>query len=135
MKHFNGWTAWRRFLACEDGVVTAEAIIWLPVFAFLLWLVTETALIFGGEAQALRVVEDANRLYATGYFQTAGETETFIRNQLSKWQSTMSVSTAETNGIIHTVVTIPVTTITDLNAIQQFSGLTVTIDAEQMAEG
>jgi Flp pilus assembly protein TadG len=125
----------RRFLAKDGGSVTFEAVIWLPVFAFMIWLVTETATVFGGEARVLHVVQDANRLYASGYFQNATDTENFIRTQLSQWQNTMTVSTSESGGIIHTTVTVPVLSMTGISAIQQFSGLSVTIASEQMAEG
>ncbi|WP_127904183.1 hypothetical protein [Solirhodobacter olei] len=119
----------------EAGAATYEAVLWLPIFTFIIWLVTETAMAFGGEAHALRVIQDANRMYASGYFQNATDTESFIRGQLVNWQNTMTVSTSETNGIIHTTITVPVATMTGFNVIPQFNGVTVSISSEQMSEG
>lgn len=90
---------------------------------------------FAGEARALRVIQDANRMYASGYFQTAADTENFIIGQLSSWKSNLTVSTTETNKVIHTTITVPVTTMIGTNAFNIFSGTVVTISSEQMAEG
>lgn len=90
---------------------------------------------FGGEARALRVIQDANRMYATGYFQTVSDTENFIKSQLPNWTSTMTVSTVDSSGVVHTTVTVPITTMTGFNVIPQFSGIKVSISSEEMLEG
>lgn len=112
-----------------------EAVLCVPVFAFLLWLVTETAMIFGGQTRLLHVVQDANRLFASGYLATPADAEEFIRNRLPVWSPTMTVSTTETGKIIRTIVTIPVSTLTGIDLIRQFSGVSVTVASEQMSEG
>lgn len=124
-----------QFFLGDSGVATYEAVIWLPIFTFIIWLVTETAMAFGGEAHALRVIQDANRMYATGYFQTVSDTENFIKSQLPNWTSTMTVSTVDSSGVVHTTVTVPVTTMTGFNVIPQFSEIKVSISSEEMLEG
>lgn len=123
------------FFSREDGVVAVATVIWLPIFVMILWLMSETAIAFSGETQIMQVIEDANRLYATGYIQSATDTQNFILSRFPRWSSAMTVATTETNKVIQTVVTIPLTTITGINAIQQFSGMTLTISGEQMSEG
>lgn len=123
------------FVREEWGSVTFEAVLWVPMFAFLLWLLTETAMIFGGETRILHVVQDANRLYASGYFQTAAATENFILGRLPEWSGSMVVTTSESNHIIRTFVTIPVTKLTGINVIKQFSGFSVTVASEEVSEG
>ncbi|MDE3026768.1 MAG: hypothetical protein KGH84_00030 [Paracoccaceae bacterium] len=127
------WTA--HFFRSERGAVTVDAVIWIPVFAFILLFVAEVSLAFTGETAITQVIEDADRLYARGYFQTAADTETFIRSRLPKLSPSMTVSITESNKIIETVVTVPLLSITGLNAIQQLSGITVTISGEQLSEG
>ncbi|MDE3079094.1 MAG: hypothetical protein KGI94_03590 [Paracoccaceae bacterium] len=123
------------FIRQQDGVVAVATVIWLPIFIVILWLMSEAALAFSGETQIRQVIEDANRLYATGYIQTAADTQNYILGRFPNWSSSMTVTTTESNKIIQTVVTIPLTTVTGINAIQQFSGITLTISGEQMSEG
>ncbi len=128
-------TSMARFFRSERGAVTVDAVIWIPVFVFILLFISEVSLAFAGETAITQVVEDANRLYASGYFQTAADTETFIRSQLPKLSSSMTVSITESNKIIKTVITVPLLSITGLNAVQQLSGITVTVSGEQLSEG
>ena len=55
-----------RFLRAEQGASTIEFVIWVPVFALLLGLVADAALIYGGQARILRVVQDGNRAMSIG---------------------------------------------------------------------
>ncbi|WP_127902306.1 hypothetical protein [Solirhodobacter olei] len=108
---------------------------WLPIFTAVVWLVTETAMAFGGEAQALRVIQVVNRMYAPVYFRTATDTENFIESQLLNWTSTMTVSAVGASGVIHTSAAVPVTTMTGFNVIPQFSGVNVPTSNEELLKG
>lgn len=125
----------RAFATDRNGAVTADAVIWIPVFIFILFLISEVSMAFAGETAITHVIDDANRLYAVGYFQSAAETEAYIRDKLPQLSSTMTVSITETNKIINTAVTVPLLSITHLNVIQQFSGITLTVSGEQLSEG
>ena len=123
------------FASARGGAVTADAVIWIPVFIFILFLVTEVSMAFAGETAITHVIDDANRLYAVGYFQTAAETEAYIRGKLPQLSPTMTVAITETNKVIQTAVTVPLLSITNMNIIQQFSGITLTVSGEQLSEG
>ncbi len=125
----------RARLTDENGSVTFEAMLWLPIFVFVLWLVADASIIFGSEARILRVVQDANRMYASGYFQTAAQTEKFINDKLSAMSSNLQISTTENNKIIRTVVTVPVSDLTASGTIGAFTNMKVSIASEQMSEG
>ena len=63
----------RRFIRHDNGGVTIEAVLWMPVFVALLCLVADASLIFGRQAEVLRVVQDANRAMSVGKFGTDGD--------------------------------------------------------------
>jgi Flp pilus assembly protein TadG len=63
----------RNFLRGDTGSISAEFVIWTPVFALVLSLVADTSLIFGSAAEVTRVVQDANRSLSLGRFMTVGE--------------------------------------------------------------
>jgi Flp pilus assembly protein TadG len=72
-----------RFLRREDGSATVEAVIWLPIFFLVLFLMVDVALVFVGQSEALRVVQDANRNMSIGRFRTVAETEAYVEEQLA----------------------------------------------------
>ncbi len=98
---------WARFWRCESGSQTIEAVIWVPIFAFLLAFTMNVALVFFNESQVLRVVQDANRFFSVGRFTTSEETQTYITDNLAYLSANLSVDTVVDNGLITTSLTIP----------------------------
>jgi Flp pilus assembly protein TadG len=97
----------RRFLRREDGGATVEAVIWLPIFFFVLFLMVDTALIFVGQSEALRVVQDANRNMSIGRFRTVEETEAYVERQLARLSPSVTAVSVVNAGIVTTTVTMP----------------------------
>lgn len=122
------------FCASERGAVTADAIIWIPVFALLLALISDTSMMFGGEAQVMRVVQDANRAFAVGQFRTTTATQDFVHAQLSDLTPNATVTTTLSGGIIVTTVTFPASDVLATGMISMFTGLTLTVSAEHRSE-
>lgn len=89
---------------------------------------------FGDEARAIQVIQEGNRLYATGALQSAVDTESYVKAQLSAWAPKMTVTTIESSGVIHTTISVPVTTMTGFDILSLFSGVTVSVSSEQRAE-
>lgn len=110
----------RRFRR-EDGAVTVEAVIWIPFFVFCLTLIADAALIFYGQARALKVAQDANRALSVGTFTTYDATETYIENALVGMSPNATATTGSNDGLITTVITLPAS---DLAAVGFFTALT-----------
>lgn len=106
----------------ENGSVTIEAVLWLPFFVVFLTLIADVALIFHGQARALRIVQDANRNYSTGFYENATETQDAIVARLSAERLTPNAKaqTVVSDGIITSTVEIPSG---DLDAIGFFTSL------------
>lgn len=105
----------------EDGAVTVEAVLWIPFFVMCLTLLADAALMFYGQARALKVVQDANRALSVGTFTDYEETKTYIKTSLAQMSPNAEVQTVSDDGIITTVVKMPVN---DLVAIGFFTSLT-----------
>ncbi len=52
----------------EDGVVTVEFVIWMPIFAILIAMTMNLSMMFYHESQMLRVAQDATRALSLGRF-------------------------------------------------------------------
>lgn len=118
----------------ERGSATIEAVIWVPTFALLLGLIADTSMVFGAQARALRVVQDANRALAVGHFTTTTETQDYVASALSSLSPNAEVTTTVTNGVISTVLTMPVADLAATGLVSGFDDLQVTVAAEFLSE-
>ena len=96
-----------RRMKSEDGGATVEAVIWLPIFFFVLFLMVDVAMIFVGQSEALRVVQDANRNMSIGRFRTVAETEAYVEQQLARLSPSVAAVSVVNAGIVTTTVTMP----------------------------
>ncbi len=124
----------RRLVRKEDGSATVETVLWIPVFAFLLFLMADAAIIFGGEARILRVVQDANRSLSIGRFRTPEETEAFILQQIGGLTANATAETTVTDGLIVSRVILPASDLSATQLIPAFAGLQLSIVAEHLSE-
>lgn len=124
----------RPFLHEERGAFTVEAVLWMPVFVFLFCLIADASLIFGKQAQVLRVVQDANRALSIGRFQSDLDAEAYITQQIAWFTQSAIVTTSVTNGVISSTVEIPAGDMTATGFISAFKSLTVSVTAQHLSE-
>lgn len=125
------------FLGNEKGAVTVEGVLWVPVYGFFFALVADTSLMFNGQAQAQRAIQDLNRLASTGYYLTEAEVEARGAAVLSHLSANAAVvATIDPDaGTISTVATIPAGDLMAIGMIAQFTNITVTVTAQHIIEG
>lgn len=124
------------FLCNEKGAVTVEGVLWLPVYGFFFVLIADTSLMFNGQAQAQRVIQDLNRLASTGFYISEDEIEdrgAAVLSHLSA-DADVQVTIDTANGLISTVATIPAGDLMAIGLITKFSNITVTVTAQHIIE-
>ncbi|NKB28650.1 MAG: hypothetical protein GKR99_14315 [Rhodobacteraceae bacterium] len=125
----------RTFRRKQDGSATIEAILWLPLFMVVFTMVADVSLIFSGQAQMRRIVQDSNRAFAISTIETTQDLETAITNSLSVLSANVSVSASESGGIVTTTATIPAS---DLDAVGFMAALVnanVVVRSQHLVEG
>lgn len=123
-----------RGLSDESGAATVEFVLWLPVMAALFGLVVDTSIIFGGQSQILRVVQDVNRAVSIGHVRTSDDAEAMILAGIDNIAPNASVDTTLSNGIISSIVTIPVSDLSVTNLIDVFHDFNVIVSAQHLSE-
>lgn len=120
----------------QSGAVTVEGVLWLPVYGFFLVLIVDTSLMFNGQAQAQRAIQDLNRLASTGYYVSEEEVEDRGAAVLSHLSANASVQATidTTNGTISTIATLPAGDLMATGLIAKFSNITVTVTAQHVIE-
>lgn len=124
------------FLRNETGAVTVEGVLWLPVYGFFVVLIADTSLMFNGQAQAQRAIQDLNRLASSGFYLTEQEVEDRGEAVLSHLSANVNVDATidTTNNMISTVATIPAADLMALGLITSFMNITVTVSAQHAIE-
>ena len=118
----------------EDGSATIEAVLWMPIFVFVLALAADAAMIYGAQAQALRIVQDANRSMSIGRLRSTEETQSFIMSHLSEISPNAQVTTTVQMGVITTRVMMPASDLSVTRMIPAFADVNVGIRAQHVAE-
>lgn len=59
-------TGWRKLFVSEDGFVSIEFALWIPVMVFILMLVADTSAMLFAQANMWQVAGDLSRAVATG---------------------------------------------------------------------
>lgn len=117
----------------EDGGVTVEFVLWLPIFVAVLCLVADASLIFGGKAQVLRIVQDSNRAMSVGRFRDTEDAKAYIVERIDHLSPHAAVAITVTAGIVRTVVTMPASDLTATN-FGILDSIEVSVISEQMLE-
>lgn len=124
----------RRFRKDEEGAATVEAVLWLPAFILFFVMVAEVSFVFHRQSQVLRVVQDGNRALSVGRLASTNDVEDFIAARISNLSTRAQVSSGLADGVISTLVEIPVE---DLVAVGMFDFLAdydVAIASQQFIE-
>ena len=119
----------------EDGSATIEAVLWMPVLIAVFALIADTSMIFGNEAQVLRVVQDANRKMSIGRLLTPESVQTEVKSKIALVSPNAVVTTTVTNGLIKTSVSLPLSDITSTGLVSAFANVSFTVSAEHLMEG
>ncbi len=106
----NKW--FHRFIRAEDGTASLEAVLWMPIFLLLFGMVTDTSIVFGRQAEILRIIQDSNRSLAVGRFQTVQQAEDYITDRVDVYSPDPVVNVSIAQGIISTSVSVPAADLT-----------------------
>lgn len=126
----------RRFLRCEDGSSTLEALIWMPIIVYLLVMIADFSFVFFEKAQALRVIQDSNRALSVGHVKTTSEVEELIRTGMSHVTENVNVNTTVdlNTGIIKSVLTLSAADLTAVGSIPALERLDIVVAAQHFLE-
>lgn len=125
----------RRFIREPDGSATLETVLWMPVYVFLLTLVFDTSMVFFNQSQILRVIQDANRGYATGQIRTLAETEQAIQGAVARMGAEAKVSSTQTGSILRSEVTVRAGDLGGVGMLRRIGNIEFTLGAQHMVEG
>lgn len=111
-----------------------EVVLWTPIFLILFGMITDTSIVFGRQAEILRIIQDTNRSLAVGRFSTIAQAENYISDKVAVFSDETSIDVTITNGVIVSSVTLPASDLTSTGLFEAINSLSITIGASQMSE-
>ena len=128
-------TRFSRFLRREDGSATVESVIWFPVFIGFFLLIADVALIFHGQAQMLRIAQDANRLYSVGRLGDEDATQAYVIDRLASLGKPARVETVlNVDNVITTTVRAWSGDLDAVGIVGFLTSIDVTVTSQHMKE-
>jgi len=97
-------------------------------------LAADAAFVFFGQNQAYRVVQNANRSLSIGRLQTEVEVEDFLESTIGAFAPNVSATTTIDNGMVTSVVTIPVNDLVATRIIASLMNFDLTVGATHFVE-
>ncbi|MDA5094983.1 pilus assembly protein [Aliiroseovarius sp. KMU-50] len=121
---------WKR----EDGGVTIEAVLWVPMFVIILAMIADVSLVFFRQSTILRTVQDANRAYSIGRITSEEATAKYVTDSLATLSSTATATTTQSLGIVQTTASVPVSDLTAVGVFNFLSGYNIGVSARHYIE-
>jgi Flp pilus assembly protein TadG len=125
-----------RFKEDERGIATIESLLWMPLFFYLFILITDVSFIFYGKAQALRIIQDGNRAYATNLMdlESARARIEARLDGLALGSEVTSMNYSSATGLVTTTARMPAASLMAVGSIPQFINLDVNITEQHYRE-
>ncbi len=131
----------RYLLLKESGAVTVEGVLWVPIYGVFFALLVDVSLMFNGQSQARRIIQDVNRLASTGYLGDMDEPALIERAaedrataSLSHLSSAAEVEATIVDNVVSIVATIPGSDLQATGFLSFFSDIEVVVSAYHLVE-
>jgi len=136
----------REFLQREDASATIEFVLWLPIVILILLLIVDASMLFMSRSQAIRILQDTNRLYSVGQFtsqnpdvdlakaERLAKAETYALSRLQPMSPSATSTTTEASRVVRTVATLETGEISQIGFLGVVIDRTMTVVAEHRVE-
>lgn len=126
----------RAFVRSEDGSATVEACLWIPFFAAFFILILDATFIFLQQADAQRIVQDANRQYISKSIGSLAALESWIETTMTPLSAnaTATATIDASTGILTTRLEYPAEDTDLTGSTGLLGGLTMRVQAVHLTE-
>ena len=118
----------------QDGSITAESVLWIPVYMVFFALLVDISLVFHGKAKAMRAAQDANRHASTGYLESEDQLEALVVAGIDHFAPNAVISTSIGTETVATMIQIPVSDLEAVGLFGRFTDITVTVSTIHLLE-
>ena len=127
--------ATRQFFAKDErGSITAESVLWIPVYMIFFALIADVSLVFHGKAKVMRAAQDANRHASTGYLVSEDQLRDMIVLGIDHFAPNANIVTNISDTSVITTIEVPVSDLEAVGLFGRFTDITVTVSTVHLLE-
>ncbi|MGI9390319.1 MAG: TadE/TadG family type IV pilus assembly protein [Boseongicola sp.] len=123
-----------RFWRSESGSITAESVLWLPIFMVFFSIIADVSLVLHGQSKAMKIAQDANRHASTGFLDTNTEMETLVTARVSQFSPNATVTSTISNETVGTTITLPTNDLFVVGFLGLFTNMDITVSSLHLKE-
>ena len=125
-----------KFFVKEDGGLTVEGVLWVPVYVFFFGLIADVSLMFNSQTQVQRALQDVNRLASSGFLVSEEEVESRILAVISHLTTNATVETTfdTTNGLVTTTARVPASDLMAIGLVSKFATMELNFSSQHLVE-
>lgn len=126
----------RKFFVKEDGGITVEGVLWIPVYVFFFGFIADVSLMFNSQTQVQRALQDVNRLASSGFLVTEEEVEDRIQAVIGHLTTRATVDTTfdTANGVVTTTATVPASDLMAIGLVSTFASFDLNFSSQHVVE-
>lgn len=124
----------RSFASDENGAATIEAVLWLPMFFYILCLSVDVTMIFHAYSRIVRAVEDVNRGLSIGRIESIEDGKAKLAASLANYAGMTSSIFINDDNVIVTNVSVPVRNLLVTGAASVLMSNSVQVKTQQYVE-
>ncbi|MBB3712344.1 Flp pilus assembly protein TadG [Limimaricola variabilis] len=118
----------------STGSMSIEAVLWIPLFTFLLMLVVDVSNIYLKQSEALRIVQEGNRALSVNRLSSPLEAQLAIAERLDGAVAGAKVTTAISGDVIVTTVKLPLSAMTLSGSLPLIGNTELTLSSRHRVE-
>lgn len=118
----------------ESGSITVESVLWMPIYLLFFTLIADVSLMFHSQAQATRIVHDANRQASVGVYTTSAQMEAAVRERLNDYSPNATIDSAFGPTTVVTTVTMPVSDVAAIGILGTLVRADITVSLLHLVE-
>ena len=117
----------------EDGAVSVEFVLWLPVFLAVMVLIVDTTLVYSAEARLWDAARDATRQLSL-YQLSEDEVEDYVRENAIGLNGTLTVTASDTGPDVWVQITMPMSDVAVFDVFNLLENPIIAARVTQRAE-
>ena len=118
----------------ESGSITVESVLWMPIYLLFFTLIADVSLMFHSQAQATRIVHDANRQASQGVYTTSAQMEAAVKERLDDYSPNATIDSAFGPTTVVTTVTMPVSDVAAIGILGTLVRSNITVSLLHLVE-
>ena len=126
--------SWPRFSRDERGSITAESVLWLPIFVVFFSMIADVSLVMHGRAKAMKIAHDANRHASYGFYDSDTEMEALVTAKVAVFSPNATVDSTIAAETVSTTIVIPTNDLFVVGFLGLFTNLNVTVSSLHLME-